>query len=438
MLSIMGRLRTIIAAGSLLLTATCAFGGPPTTTSRALHLGVDLPLSGAEKRAGIPVLNGVKFFVQRHPTLDGFDVTVVQSDDAAHGRTSPSQGVTNIQGFIADPTLVAVIGPLSSGVARKEIPIANFAHLAMVTPATGSQCLTRDVFLDAGLSPSRTAITCMDAALPPASDLRPTGTNNFFRLTTTDELQGAAAADFAFKTLHVTRVAAISDHETYGEGLAAAFTARLQKLGGTVVGHLDADLKTQPDTTPFLKGMKGVAAQAIYFAGFERGCAIRAQMKSVFDSGESTPFIGADGIALDPVCVKEAGTNALGIYGTVPIAYADNLASAADTIRAFKVAYPGPGDYSPYTMAGYDAAAVVYAALDRAIQSAGGRLPTRAAVTAEVAATAGFSGVTGLLGFDSAGDTTNRVVSIFEAASSDPRGRWKPVTSVDYTAALPY
>jgi branched-chain amino acid transport system substrate-binding protein len=89
-------------------------------------------------------------------------------------------------------------------------------------------------------------------------------------------------------------------------------------------------------------------------------------------------------------------------------------------------------------MVAYDATAVLYAALGQAISADGGGIPERAAVTAAVAATSGLAGATGNLGFDGAGDTTNRIVSIVEATGSDPRTPWKPVDSVDYSARLPY
>jgi hypothetical protein len=55
-----------------------------------------------------------------------------------------------------------------------------------------------------------------------------------------------------------------------------------------------------------------------------------------------------------------------------------------------------------------------------------------------VAETSGLAGATGNLGFDPAGDTTNRVVSVVEATGSNPRAAWKPVDAVDYSARLPY
>src|SRR5437899_1052192 len=81
-------------------------------------------------------------------------------------------------------------------------------------------------------------------------------TTNYFRLTATDDLQGAAAADYAYGTLHVLRAGVISDHEAYGQGLVSAFSARLSRLGGSVVGHLDVDTSGSVGVSAFLGRMK--------------------------------------------------------------------------------------------------------------------------------------------------------------------------------------
>lgn len=429
----------VCATALSVLLVACTGLGQAGHSGKALHIGVDLPLSGAEAAAGKPALNGVSFYIQQHPTLDGFDVSAVSADDATGGKPSPSHGITNVMRFLKDPNLVAMIGPLDSSVARREIPIANAAALVMVTPATSSPCLTRDIFLPALLNPTRTAISCHDVGLPPASMLRPASYINFYRLSTTDDLQGPAAADYMFKTLHLLRAAVISDHEAYGQGLATAFTAHLEALGGTVLGQFVLD-PAAPDATTFLKAMKDAGAQAVYFGGSTQGhgCAVRAQMKTVFPPGETTPFFSGDGVAEDPQCVKEADANAAGIYATVPIVDAGSRAGASQTISAFKASFGDASDYGPLTMPAYDATGVLYAALDRAIRMTGGQLPARSDVIAEVGSTKSFAGTTGTIGFDSAGDTTNRLVSIFEPGSSDPRTAWKLVTTMDYSAKLPY
>jgi branched-chain amino acid transport system substrate-binding protein len=435
----MKRWAGLVAVVLLILVGGCAKDTPTASPARVLHIGVDLPLTGHQARAALPALNGIRFFVQTHPTIDGYAVVLTTADDAQAGSGNPNRGIENVQAFLADSSLVAMIGPFNAPVARKEIPIANAAGLAMISPATSNPCLTRNVFVPALLNPARTEISCKTAGLPSGSDLRPEHNNNFFRLTTTDELQGAAAADYAFNKLHVLRAGVVSDHEAYGQGLVDAFSARLTTLGGTVLGHLDMD-PSKPDATDFLTGMKDMGAQAIYYGGSTRGggCAVRAQMMPLFAAGEATPFLGADGIAHDPACIKAAGDNSPGVYATAPLVDAATRPGAAAAIRVFKTAFGSTADYGPYTMVAYDATAVLYAALDRAIRAGAGGLPARAQVISELAQTSGLAGITGNLGFDASGDTTNRVVSIFEATGPGPRTPWKLVDAEDYSARLPY
>jgi len=221
-LSVVERLGLGAVVVACVLSSACLGGSLPSRPPNTIRVGVDLPLSGPEARAAAPALYGMKFFVERHPTIDGFDVSLRTADD----RGDPSLGAANVRAFLTDPKLVAMLGPFDAAVARQEIPVANAADFAMVSPATSNPCLTRDVFTPARLNPARTVITCKQAGLPAASDLRPNKTNNFFRLTTTDDLQGAAAADYAFRKLHVLRAGVISDHEAYGQGLVYAFSAR--------------------------------------------------------------------------------------------------------------------------------------------------------------------------------------------------------------------
>jgi branched-chain amino acid transport system substrate-binding protein len=310
----------------------------------------------------------------------------------------------------------------------------------MISPSTSTRCLTKEPLLPAVLNPTRVAIGCQAAGLPLPSDLRPAKIDNFFRLATTDDLQGAAAADFGFTNLHLLRVAVLSDHEIYGQALAASFRARFTKLGGLVVAHLDFTPSTSLDLSAFMKQAKGDGAQAIYFGGVTAngGCSIRARMASVFAPGEGAAYLGGDGIAEDPACVRDAGTNAAGIYATVPVVDPDQVASAKSTIAAFKAKYRNAWDYGAYTILAYDATALLYDALDRAIKAAGGKAPARLDVVTQLAATKDFQGVSGPIGFDADGDTAYPVVSIFESTGSDPAAPWRWAGVIDYSTKLPY
>jgi branched-chain amino acid transport system substrate-binding protein len=425
-------LKGAVGACLALACAACSAATSAQPSGPVVRIGVDLPLSGPEARAATPALDGIRFFVKTHSTLDGYPVELVTTDDAAN----PARGASNVNRFLIDASVVAMIGPFDAAVARKEIPIANAAGLAMVSPATGNPCLTREAYLPAQLNPTRATITCKQAGVPAASELRPSGANNFFRLSVTDDLQGAAAADFAFQHLHLLRLAVISDHESYGQGLASAFAARLARLGGSVVDRLDV---AGTDVAAFLTRAKADGAQALYYGGAtEAGCVIRAQMSSIFDLGEAAPFLSGDGVAQDPLCVRAARTNSAGIFATVPFPDATSLPGAAGTIQAFRASFGSTAAYGPYTMIAYDAADIVFAAIDRAIRARSGELPDRAGVLAQVAQTSGLAGVTGDLGFDPNGDTTNRVVSVFEAPAAGEGAPWRLAGTVDYGARLPY
>ena len=425
-------------AAAVMTACSMPGGGGPAP---ALKIGVDLPLGGPEAAVGVPALDGIRFYVQQHPTLAGFEVTLAVKDDTSGGVAEPPLGATNVQALVADPLVMGVVGPLDSSLARAEIPVANQASLAMVSPATSSPCLTRDDYLPAALNTLRVPITCKAAGVAPASDLRPSGVNNYFRLATTDDLQGPAAADFAYANLRLLRVATVSDGEGYGQALAAAFATRFRAAGGSVVGHLDAHAPDAAVMAAFLQKAKADGAQAIYYGGTpaNHGCALRAQMPAIFGaSGEAAPLLGADGIAQDPACLQDAGADASGIYATVPVIDATGLGTAEPVVKAFRQAFPAADDYSPYTLLAYDATAVLYDAIERAITLAGGALPARGNVISQLSSTSGFPGATGVLGFDANGDTTHRVLTVYESPAAGAGAAWTPAGRVDYSSALPY
>jgi branched-chain amino acid transport system substrate-binding protein len=420
---------------SLVVLAACSGGG---AAGKTIKIGVDLPLSGIEGQGGTPTLNGIRFYVHQHPVLDGYTVVISALDDAVNGVHNPKRGADNVAALVADPLVIGVIGPLDSSVARATIPIANKANLAMISPSASNRCLTTEPFLPAAANPLRVAISCKSAGFPSPTDLRPTATNSFFRLAATDDLQGAAAADFGYKNLHLLRVAVLSDHEVYGQGLADSFRARFTKLGGLVVSYLDLAPSGTFDLSAFFKQAKGDGAQAIYFGGStaNKGCVIRAQMATVFGSGAAIPYIGGDGIAEDPACVRDAGTNAAGVYGTVPIADPSHDPASQAAIAAFKSEYSHPWNFGAYTMAAYDATAILYDAIHRANEDAGGKLPSRRIVADDVALIG--TGANPRFGFVPTGDTSHPVISIYEAQGSDPAAPWPWVGAIDYSAKLPY
>ena len=143
-------------------------------------------------------------------------------DDAVNGAHDPGQGAKNVQQFVADSAVLGMVGPFNSSVARAEMPIANTAGLAMISPANTNECLTQE---------------------PPdghcagqAAKLRPKGGNNYFRVCTTDLIQGPAAADYAYNKLGKKKVYVLTDKTTYGQGIATLFKTDAPKVGLKIAG----------------------------------------------------------------------------------------------------------------------------------------------------------------------------------------------------------
>jgi branched-chain amino acid transport system substrate-binding protein len=429
----------VLIAAAFVAFACGGSSSTGTASKGTITIGVSLPLSGAEASQGTPTKNGVLFYVSQHPTVDGYTLQVVSKDYAVNGSPDAARGAATMQEFIADSSVLGVVGTFDSGVARAEIPLANQVSLSMISPANTNPCLTKTAYTPGFLRASGTDITCQAAGLPSPADLRKAfpDKNNYFRLATTDDLQGPASSLYAFNTLKLTKMAVISNNSVYGKGIADTFTAEFIKLGGTVVLRQDYDPANTNDFKAYLTSAQQKGAQGIYYGGLaaDKGCVIRQQMTGIFPAGEATPFLGGDGIAQDPTCTTTAGSNAVGVFGTVASVNPDQAPTAATTIAAFKAAYPNHADYGSYTMVAYDCAGVFVAAIDRAIKANGGNMPTREAVRAQVAATAGYAGVTGTIGFNAAGDNSAAIVSLYEDKSTDPNVDWVYIRAYDFNGA---
>jgi branched-chain amino acid transport system substrate-binding protein len=313
--------------------------------------------------------------------------------------------------MIDDPKVLGMVGPYSSNVAFAEIPIANRADLAMISPSTTSECLTQ----------------AYPYCNPPPNALRPSGKNNFFRVATPDPLQGPGMAAFTLDTLKVKRVAVFSEGSMFGSLMADNFTKEFTKRGGTIVLRQDLG-ETTNDFIPFLTAANDRSAQAIYAGGGEATgiCRARAQMKRVFTGNAF--FLGNDEI-VNTQCVSDAAENANeGVYATV--AQAD-LSLSSDphvqsVVAAYRKAHSKPEDINPYTFAAYDAALVLLDAIARAVDGNRGKVPSRQQVVDEIAKTRSFRGVTGTFSFDANGDATTPPMTVYQVRN----GRWIAVRSV--------
>ena len=372
-----------------------------------IKIGSDLPVCTT---GGQSTANGVKFAVDQKNNaggVNGYTIAYQSFDDCRQGAYSADAGVENVQTMLGDSKFLGMVGPYNSAVAKAEIPIASPQHFVMISPSNTNPCLTHETA----------------PPVPPcsyhAADLRNGNANNYWRVVTTDDLQGPAMADYMYKTLGVKSIGVLDDSTVFGVGISGAFDAEFKKLGGTVVAHSEYQKATTSDWKSILLNFKNKGAAGVYVGGTDDQniCIPRKQMK---DLGWDVPFGGGDGIETTD-CIDQATGNEVGIYATSAGADATKVAGAASTIAAFRKAFPGPNDFGGYTMQAYDAANALMAAIGRAINDANGSTPTRDQVRSEMAKTKAFVGVIGTYNFDANGDTDLKIVSIYKVDNaSDP------------------
>jgi branched-chain amino acid transport system substrate-binding protein len=389
-----------ILAGFTLVVGACSAapgGGGGGASKGEIIIASNFPTSGADRASGRGPEAGVAYAVQLNGTIKGFTIKHQPYDDSVNGVHDPQKGAQNYADMVGNSKILGVVGPFNSNVARATIPVANRASLVMISPANTNECLTQTFpYCD-----------------PQPAALRPTGKNNYFRIAAPDTVQGPAMADFAIDTLKATKIAIWSDNETFGKGVADNFGKRVTSKGGTVVVRQDFDWKSTNDFKPFLQRAKDAGAQAIYAGATSatKGCVPRAQMKSIFTA--DIPYLGPDGIGTSD-CIKDAGDNAnTNMYFTNAAAEAAQDPANQALIADFKTKYTAAEDLAAYTFPGYDCAKILLDAIGRAIDTAGGNMPTREQVVTAVQATKALKLSTGTYTFDANGDPTTATMAFY-------------------------
>ncbi len=174
------------------------------------------------------------------------------------------------------------MGTYNSGCAKLEAPVLNQAPngpLLMISHANTNPGLTKK----------------WDANEP--EKYFPSGQRNYARVITTDDYQGAAAAQFAAKDLKVTKCFVLNDNETYGQGVAKAFKDEAAKQGITIVGESAWDAKAS-DYIALFNSVKALNADCVYLGGIydnNGGKLVSDKVKVLGANTGAVKLIGPDG-----------------------------------------------------------------------------------------------------------------------------------------------
>ncbi len=419
-------------------TTSSSSSSTPPTGSTIIKIATDFPTTGKEATSGKPAENGAALAVSQanaNKTIPGYTLQFVPKDDVGpSGIHDPTAGAANVRALIGDALVAGIVGPFNSSVAKAEMPITNQAPIAQISPANTNQCLTKS---------DPTPPTSCGGANNLIPTLRPTGKVNYFRIATTDDHQGPAGADYLYKTKGYKKVYVIDDAETYGIGIANAFASEWQKIGGSVLGH-----SSEPGTTTsYVSLLTQIATKSpdvIYFGGLNStgGNLIRQQMLQV-PGLQTTPLGGGDGVVTSDFASSVPQGKGGPAFGTLATIDEAAVPTAKTFIQQYYATY-GQANIGAYSAAAFDCANIFIQAIKTALANgahtptsssdAAGAMAFRQAVI-NVIQGISFDGVLGHQSFDSNGDTTNKVITVYQVGVNPPgvpvgTPGWNPVSAV--------
>src|SRR6266850_7531141 len=171
-------------------------------------IGINLPFTGADAADATNIRDGAMMAIDEINSSGGIAgkimIQPLLKDDGtvAAGQYDPAQAATNTKQFVAEPSVMAIVGPQMSGSGKAMAPIASDASLMIITPSSTNPDITDPNF---------------------ASQYRPNGKAIYFRTVTTDAFQGPYMANYAASVLNIHSVYILDDTGAYGEGIANSF-----------------------------------------------------------------------------------------------------------------------------------------------------------------------------------------------------------------------
>lgn len=371
----------------LLLACACAVVSSCGPREKVVKIAVATPLTGDSGAEGQGIKRAVIMAIEEANASHRFPYKLAAApfDD----RADPKEAVNVANLIISDPRIVAVVGHYTSGCSIPAAKVYARAPIAMISPGATNPEVT-------------------------AQQLSPDwiGPRVVFRDVPTDDVQGAYAAEFAYRRLGKRRIALLHDKTPYGQGLIEQFSSTFQTLGGKIVS-LDGVSVGDRDFKALLTKIKGDASrpEGIFFGGYYTEAGLLLMQMRELGMKDPFVFISDDG-AQSPVLYEVAGEAADGAYLTTVGVPVEELASARDFIAAYKKRWTGSSeDLKPFDHFAYEATNIVLAALEKA------GTPDREKVLAALPSVR-YKGILGETIFDAKGDTLNHIVTM-------TRARWK-------------
>lgn len=344
-----------LAAALVLTTVLAACGGG--ASGDEIVIGEFGSLTGTTATFGISTRNGIDMAIDEVNARGGVlgkQVRVIVEDD--QGR--PEEAQTVVTKLVTSDRVVAVLGEVASSRTLAAAPVAQQYGVPLITPSSTNPAVTQ------------------------VGDY-------VFRVCFIDPFQGLVMAKFASESLGLTRVAVLRDiRNDYSVGLADVFIENFRGMEGTIVSDQSYS-EGDTDFSAQLTAIRASNPEAIFVPGYYTEVGLIARQARAL--GLNVPLLGGDG--WDSPALVEIGGNALdGSFFSNHYSQDD----PSPAIQNFVSAYEQRFGAKPDALAGlgYDAAMLLFDAMERAGTTDG------PALRDAIAATSNFTGITGQITLD--------------------------------------
>jgi branched-chain amino acid transport system substrate-binding protein len=332
------------AQGSQKAAAQSAAAG--YSCSKQITLPFITPITGGAGFLGAEQMSWAKYAVKTIAPSLGLKVKLVAGDTPVEQGPTPATALA--QKYVGDPSVLALLGPSTSGDVAATAKTFYSAHLAHISP-----------------SATRTDFTQGPAS---AREEYPT----FFRDVPGDYIQGPSDANYMINSLHVKKVVIMDFQEPYSLGLASSVDRVLKAAGVTTV-RLSAP-NTTTDYSAYVTKVPS-DADVVFFPTQKPGDA-NTFAQQLIEQGKKAVVFGGDG-SNDATQFK------------VPGSYVSNFAPDITGIPADKAIIAGWQKDNPKTAVGsfgppsYGATQILLLAVKKAC-TAGHGTATRQAVLSNI------------------------------------------------------
>ncbi|MFV3306207.1 branched-chain amino acid ABC transporter substrate-binding protein [Pseudomonas sp. NY15181] len=315
----------IFRKGFLALAVTTALGMSSFVEADVV-IGVAGPHTGANASFGEQYWRGANAAadaINAAGGVNGEKIKLVKADDACE----PKQAVAVANRLVDQDKAIAVVGHFCSSNTIPASEVYDEAGIITITPGSTNPKVTER------------------------------GLTGMFRMCGRDDQQGIVAGNYIVNVLKAKKVAVIHDKDTYGQGLADATKAQLNKLGVKEVLY-EGLTRGEKDFNALVTKIRASGAEVVFFGGLhpEAGPLVR-QMR---EQGLSTVFFSDDGIVTDELVTTAGGPqytkDVLMTFGADPRLIPDGKA----VVDKFRAGGFEPEGYTLYAYASVQALAAAF------------------------------------------------------------------------------